>query len=112
MPTTTELATRIMKRARILDESESPTASEAEDVIAIMQGKYEEMKELGHVHWTLTEIPTRYQEAFISVVAVPVSAEFGVLTAEMAALGDAGMRTIYALNERREDTRNTPVVDF
>jgi hypothetical protein len=112
MPTTTDLAVRVMKRAGVLDPTENPTAAEAADVVAIMESKYEEMKELGRAPWVLTEIPTRYQDAFISIVALLVAAEFKTLTPEIGALAQAGERTIDALNERLVDSRETPAVDF
>ena len=112
MPTTTDLAVRIMKRAGILDPAENPTAAEAADVVAIMESKYDAMKELGHIFWTLTEIPTMYQDAFISMVAGTVAAEFRTLTPEIAAMAQTGERTIYALNERKQDPRESPVVDY
>jgi len=112
MPTTTDLAVRVMKRAGILDPHENPTANESEDVVAMMEGKYAEMKELGLVDWTLTDIPTRSQEAFISVIAGHVAVEFGRLTPELADLAARGERTLYKLIERKEDGRNSPVVDY
>lgn len=112
MPTTTELATRVLKRARVLDPNESPTAQEAADVIAVMQSFYDSMKERGHIQWTLTNIPAMYQDPFINVVAMKIAPDFGVLTTELVALGQAGMREIFALNERKIDGRTTPVVDF
>jgi len=33
-----------------------------------MNSVYDEFKELGHINWTLTSIPTRYQEPFIELV--------------------------------------------
>ena len=112
MPTTTELATRALKRAGVLDPAESPTAQEATDVIAVMQSVYDSMKERGHIQWTLTDIPARYQDPFINIVAMRIAADFGVLSDTLVALGRSGEREIYALNERRIDGRGTPVVDF
>lgn len=112
MPTKTELAERVLKRIGMLDPSESPTAQEAQDVIAVMDSVYESMKERGHVLWTLTEIPTRYQDSFINVVAGRAAPGFGLLTPELAAFAAGGLREIYALNERKIDGRNAPVVDF
>lgn len=112
MPTTAELAERVAKRAKILDPDESLTAQENTDVVAIMQSMYESMKERGHIRWTLTDIPTRYQDPFISFVAMRVAADFGTLTPEIAALAQAGEREIYALNEMRKDTRTSQVVDY
>lgn len=112
MPTKTELAERVLKRLGVLDPDESPTAKEAQDVIEVMDSVYESMKERGQVMWTLTEIPTRYQDALINVIAGRVAPDFGLLTSAVAALAEDGKREIYALNERAEDTRNSPVVDF
>ena len=112
MPTTTELATRILKRCGVLDPSENPTAQESGDVVTIMQSVYESMKERGYVAWTLTEIPTRYQDSFINVCAARVAIDFGVLRPDIAALAAAGEREIYALNERRDDPRRTKPVDY
>lgn len=112
MPTKAQLAERVLKRIGMLDPSESPTAQESQDVIAIMDSVYESMKERGHILWTLTEIPTRYQDAFINVVAFRVAPDFGLLKPELEALAARGEREIYALNERRIDGRNAPVVDY
>lgn len=112
MPTTTELARRVMKRMGILDPTENPTAQESSDVVAIMNSVYASMKELGHINWTLTSIPTRYQDAFVSVVAYKAAPDFGVLTDELILKGREGQREIFALNERRMDARHTPVVDY
>lgn len=112
MPTKTELAERVLKRIGMLDPSESPTAQEATDVIAVMDSVYESMKERGHILWTLTDIPTRYQDAFLNVVAFRIAPDFGLLKPELAELAARGEREIYALNERKIDGRNAPVVDF
>ena len=112
MTTTTDLAVRIMKRAGILDPSESPTAQESEDVVAILESKYDELKERGVIDWTLTDIPTRSMDAFVSVVAGSVAFEFRTLTPEVADMAAKGERTLYALIERKEDTRNSPAVDY
>lgn len=112
MPTTTELAKRVAKRMGILDPSESLPAQDSTDIVAIMNSVYASMKERGHINWTLTSIPTRYQDAFINVVAYRSASDFGVLTDELILRGREGEREIYALNERRMDPRHTPVVDY
>jgi hypothetical protein len=112
MPTTTELARRVMKRMGILDPAENPTSQESDDVVAIMNSVYSSMKERKHINWTLTSIPTRYQDAFISVVAYKAAPDFGVLTQELAIKGREGEKEIYALNEKPMDPRHSPVVDY
>jgi len=110
--TTTQLVTRVMKRAKILDAAENPTAAEAADVLAVIQSRYEAMKELGTIQFSLTAIPTRYEDAFISVMAVPVASDFGTLTPEIVGLGESGSRILSALNERRVDPRDNEAVDY
>ena len=112
MPTTTELATRVLKRLGVLDPSENQTAQESADVVAVMNSVYDSMKERGHINWTLTEIPTRYQDAFINVVAARCANDFGVMDDRILLLAQAGEKEIYALNERRIDNRSSPAVDF
>ena len=112
MPTAAQLAERIAKRAKILDPNESLTSQENDDVVAILNSVYESMKERGHIRWTLTEIPTRYQDAFISVVARRVASDFGTLDQGIMEMAMSGEREIYALNEMRSDKRETDVTDF
>ena len=112
MPTTTELAKRVMKRAGKLDPTQSPTAAEAADIVAVMNSVYESYKERGMVNWTLTEIPVMYQDAFINIVALRIGADFGGVTQEMIELSRIGMREIEALSERKIDPRETSPVDY
>lgn len=112
MPTTTDLATRVLKRLGVVDPDENPTATEAADVVEIMQAVYEELKELGHIDWTLTDIPTRYQQAFVDVIGGEVAANFGVDGDVVQFRAERGRKRIYALNERKVDPRSSPVVDF
>jgi hypothetical protein len=101
-----------MKRAKALDPTENPTAAEAADVVAIMESVYSSMKERGRIFWTLTEIPTAYQDPFISIVAKRIAPDFGLLTPELLTLAAEAEREIDALNERRVDVRSSPVVDY
>lgn len=112
MPTTTELSVRVAKRLGIIDPSESLTAAEADDITAVMNSVYDSMKERGHINWTLTSIPTMYQDAFINVVAYRVASDFGALTQDVVMRGQQGEREIYALNARSDDPRQTPPVDY
>lgn len=113
MPLTlTQLATRVMRRARILDSGENQTAAESADVEAIIQSRYEAMKEVGRAPFPLTDIPTRYEDAFVSVMAVAVAAEFNTLNDSVVALGAQGDRIISQLNERKIDSRETRATDY
>lgn len=111
MPTTTELATSIMKRIGVLDPRENPSANDAADVIAVMNSVYETEKELGRFNWTLTSIPTRYREWFYTYVGFFVQPRFGVqtVTADDAMFA---MRKMSALNEQKQDPRSSPVTDY
>ena len=102
----------MLKKLNILDPSENPTAQENDDVVEVMNSVYDEFKELGHINWTLTSIPTRYQEPFIELVAWHVSPQFGIPRAEAPRGYRPGERSIFALNQRRMDTRTNPVTDF
>lgn len=111
MPTKTALATRILKRIGVLDPSESPTGQEDTDVQAIMDSIYETEKELGRFEWTLTAIPTRYQEPFITYVGWFVQPHFGVAATNPVSPDDFRLanRMLSALNEKKTDNRaNTP----
>ena len=102
----------MLKKINILDPSENPTAQENDDVVEVMNSVYDEFKELGHINWTLTSIPTRYQEPFIELVAWHVSPQFGVDRIEYPRGQRPGERSIYALNQRTQDTRQNPPVDY
>lgn len=110
--TTTQLTVRVMTRAKIIDPSENPTAAESQYVLTIIQSRYEAMKELGTVQFAIDAIPTRYEDAFISVMAVPVASDFGTLTPEIIGLGETGMKAIHALNQRKIDPRENESVDY
>lgn len=102
----------MLKKIQVLDPSENPTAQENDDVVDVMNSVYDELKELGHINWTLTSIPTRYQEPFIELVGWHVSPQFGVPRVDYPRGQRPGERSIYALNERKLDSRHTPVVDY
>lgn len=102
----------MLKKINILDPSESPTAQENDDVVDVMNSVYDELKELGHINWTLTGIPTRYQEPFIELVSWHVSPQFGVPRVDYPRGQRPGERSIFALNERKLDPRASRVVDY
>jgi hypothetical protein len=112
MPTTTELVKRVMKRIGALDAGENQTAAENADVLAIMESVYSELLEKANIDWTLTAIPARCEDAFISVVAARVAPDFGLDSPDVQLRGVDGMRRLYQLTTRRIDPRESPVVDY
>lgn len=112
MPTTVELATRVLRRLGALDADESPQQQDAQAVELVMDSVYESLKERGHIEWTLTEIPTRFQDAFINVVADRCAPDFGASTPETQGRAQIGLREIYALTQKKEDPRSNPPRDF
>jgi hypothetical protein len=81
-------------------------------VVAIMQSTYASLKERGLLRWTLIEIPTHYEEPFITIVAYKAANDFGGLTTELVELHGTAMRELFALNERKADPRTSRVVDY
>lgn len=112
MPTTTQLAKKVLVRAKVLDPSENQTAADNAHVVEVMQSVYDSMKERGRIHWTLADIPSMYQDAFVTIVAFRIANDFGVMTAELAQMAQMAALEIDALNERSVDGRETPAVDF
>lgn len=112
MPTRAELVTRIMRRLGALDIAENQTAQETAAVGEVMDAVYDEMKERGEIDWDLLSIPTRYQDAFVNVVAAKVAPDFGLDSPDVQARGIDSMRRIFSLTTRRIDPRSSPAVDF
>ena len=112
MPTTAELAKRVLKRIGALDAGENQTAAESQDVTEIMQSVYSELLERGIIDWTLTDMPTRYEDPFICVVAARVAPDFGLDSPDVQTRGVDGMRRLYQLTTRRIDPRESPAVDY
>ena len=112
MPTTTELATRVLKRIGVLDPSENQTAQESADVIAVMNSVYRSLKERGHIEWVLTSIPTMYQEPFITYVGYYVAPHFGVQGVIDVMTRNEALREMNSLAQVKTDPRAKPVVDF
>lgn len=112
MPTRAELVTRIMRRIGALDIAENQTAQETTAVGEVMDSVYDELKELGSIDWDLLSIPTRYQDAFVNVVAAKVAADFGLDSADIQSRGIDSMRRIYSMTTRRVDPRTSPAVDY
>lgn len=113
MPTKTELAQRVMRRIGALDPSENQTAAEDADVQLVMDSVYSSLKERGQIEWVLTDIPVRFQDAFINVVADRVAPDFGMSTQETQLRGQIGLKELFALAAIAPDTRATdPVVDY
>lgn len=100
-----------MKRIGALDPNESPTFQEHSDVLEVMNSVYETEKELGRFNWTLTSIPTRYQEWFVTYVGWFVQPHFGM---SRVTPDDFMMarRKLSALNERKVDSRSSRDVDY
>jgi len=111
MPTKTEIATRIMRRIAALDTAENPTAQEANDVIAVMDGAFETEKELGRFPFLITDMPTRYQEWFVVYAGWFVQPHFGLQTISPDEFIFADKK-LKALDASVPDTRRTPVVDY
>ena len=111
MPTTTELASKILKKIGVLDPDESPTAQEGQDTIDIMQSVYDGLKELGNINWPLTSIPSMFEDPFIVFVGWHVQVNFGIETIS-GARAQKAQRDIDALSSNKEDPRLNPVVDF
>jgi len=112
MPTKTELATRVLRRMGALDADESPQQQDAQAVEAVMDSVYSSLKERRLIEWTLTEIPTRFQDAFINVVADRSAPDFGLSTPETQGRAQMGLREIYALTQKKDDPRKNPPRDF
>lgn len=112
MPTKTELAQRAMRRIGALDPSENQTAAEDADVQLVMDSVYASLKERGHIEWVLTDIPVRFQDPFINVVADRISGDFGMSTPETQARGQLGLKELFALSAIAPDTRATDPVDY
>jgi hypothetical protein len=101
-----------MRRLGALDIAENQTAQETASVGEVMDGVYDEMKELGDIDWDLTSIPTRYQDPFINVVGSRIAADFGLDSADIQSRGIDSMRRIYSMTTRRVDPRTSPAVDY
>lgn len=114
MPTTTELNTRILKRIGVLDPSENQTAQEDADCLAVLNSIYDGMKEKGYIHWTLTSIPTMFQEPFITYVGYHVQPHFGVSASNPVdpQTASRALREIIALSTVKSDNRARPSVNY
>lgn len=112
MPTTTELAQRAMRRIGALDPTENQTAAEDADVLLVMNSVYASLKDRGQIEWVLTDIPVRFQDAFINVVADRIAPDFGLSTQETQLRGQLGLKELFALTAVAPDTRTTDPVDY
>ena len=111
MPTKTEIAAKVLKKINALDVDESPTAKDAEITEAIVQSVYDKLKELGKIHWPLTDLPSHSEDAFIVYAGWHVQPDYGLNTIDIGRAASAE-RDLAALSANRYDTRNEPLVDF
>jgi hypothetical protein len=75
--TTTDLATAVLRRLRVIDATETADASDASAIKALYADLYAEMKDEGVAVWPETAIPPRYFRALTDYVAGHAAVDFG-----------------------------------
>lgn len=107
-----ELASRVLLKLGAIDPGENPTPQETADVVEIMESVFATMQELGHIEFSLDNIPARYRNPFIVFIAWHVAPDFGLEGEISEVQARKAEKDLIALRSRRIDSRLEPVRDF
>lgn len=112
MATKAEYARRVMQRLGVLDPDENPTQQEQADIVSIMDSVHEYLKEKAVLVDAIPDMPARYEEPFVDLIAWHVSPNFGIQRRQAPAGFRPGERELYSLSTARYDPQSNPYTDF
>lgn len=114
--TTTELASAVLERLKVIGPDQSATADEAAFVTSIYSAKFEELEDEELAYWTESAIPEKVFRPLVNILAGECAIEFHAgapnLVEMYATFGERGMMKLRAIVSKPDSDEPVRAVYF